>query len=161
MDYTFSLSWKRRTLCGVKRLGPASGSLLLVLALAACAGDDEPVPVDELPGGKLLADLTADEFTGLCNWAGELSRQKLNADASCDGTQVRFHGCMRVNPRCTATVDDWRRCLPDMIDRFADEPCEALGVTSPATFAAFIEEIPSCEGLGHCANTLDHPDAGR
>jgi hypothetical protein len=129
---------------------------LIVLALAACESDDgAAVPIEDVPGDKLLADLTADEFTGLCDWAAEVAGEKLTPEATCEGTRVQFHGCMRVNERCTATVDEWRTCLPDMIDQFAADPCGALEVRSSEDFAAFLEQVPSCEGLGHCANTIE------
>jgi hypothetical protein len=132
------------------------GALIVLTSLAACsADDDEGVPVEEIPGDKLLVDLTADEFTGLCDWAAELSHETFTDEVHCEGTRVQFHGCMRVSERCTATVEQWRDCIPDMIDHFAEYPCEALEVRSSEDFAAFIEEVPTCEGLGHCANTID------
>jgi hypothetical protein len=136
----------------MKRLG----LLVFLLALAACSGDDsESVPIEDIPGDKLLVDLTADEFTGVCDWAAELSEEKLTAETACDGRPVQFQGCMRVHDRCTATVEEWMGCIPDLIDSFADDPCAALEVDTSEDFAAHIEAIPSCEGLGHCANTME------
>jgi hypothetical protein len=138
----------------MKRLWLSVGSFVF-LALAACNGDDgQSVPIEEIPGDKLLVDLTADEFTGVCDWAAGLSEEKLTPETACDGRRVQFQGCMRVHDRCTATVEEWMSCLPDMIDKFAQDPCESLEVDTSEEFAEFIDEIPSCEGLGHCANTM-------
>jgi hypothetical protein len=140
----------------MKSLGLLVGTLVFLLALTACKDDDDAsVPIEDIPGDKLVVDLTADEFTGLCDWAAELSDEKLTPETACDGVRVQFHGCMRVHDRCTATVDEWKRCLPDMIDKFAEDPCASLEVDTSEEFAAFIDAIPSCEGLGACANTME------
>lgn len=146
----------RTIIAGVMRPRLLFAPLLILLALSACKDNDDPaVPIEDVPGDKLLVDLTADEFTGLCDWSAEIADEKLTPETACEGTRVQFHGCMRVNERCMATVDEWRTCLPDMMDAFAADPCAALQVRSAETFAAFLEQVPSCEGLSRCANTTE------
>jgi hypothetical protein len=125
----------------------------LVAYLAACG--DDPVPIDEIPPDSRLSQLDSAEMDGVCAWGKGIANQKLPPGTNCHGTPIMFSGCMKVPAACTATVAQWRICMPNLLDRFAQDPCQVLDFAfSPGDFTEFIEATPGCQGLGPCGTTM-------
>ena len=96
-------------------IGLGYGLVLFV----ACGGGQDAVPIDQIPPDKLLVNLSGPEQQGLCQWAQSIASQKLPAGTNCHGIAININGCMSVTPACTATVSQWKVCLPALLDRFA------------------------------------------
>jgi hypothetical protein len=128
--------------------------LLLILALAAC-GDDDPVPIDEIPGDTKLSELSSAEFDGVCEWGADVSREKLPSGANCRGTPFNLSGCMRVPSSCQLTVGDWKACIPVVFERIAADPCELLDLgPNLSDIKAYFEEIPECVTTAACVTVM-------
>jgi hypothetical protein len=143
-------------------LFPSACAVGAAACLAGCGDDDSSVPFDQIPKSKKLADLTAEERRGACEWAAGIAGRELppaGTQLNCDGLvvtinapQCRFES---VRPECTATVGQWEVCMPRFFDRLGQDPCLILDLgTSPSDLEAFVDAIPGCEGLGVCATTL-------
>jgi len=125
-----------------------------VAVLSAC-GDDDPIPIDQIPDSTPLTGLSGPEMDGVCDWGAALARQKLPPGTMCDGVPIMFTGCMTAPPGCTATVGQWKACIPNLLDRFAQDPCQLLDLAfSPQDLGPFIEATPSCMGLGPCGSAM-------
>ena len=129
-------------------------ALTLLFAASACGGDDA-VAIDRIPGDKKLVDLSAAETRGVCQWGEGLAREKLPPGTNCGGNPVSFAGCITVGPECPATVAQWQQCIPSLLDRFARNPCQVVGLAfSQSELASFIEATSGCQGLGPCGTTM-------
>jgi hypothetical protein len=133
-----------------------------VLAFVGGCGDDSSaVPFDSIPKDKRLVDLSPEEVQGTCQWGQDLARQKLapgGAPVTCNGNQINFNGCNVPSPSqvdCTATVGQWEACIPNFLDRIAQDPCQVLSLSfSQTELERFVNETPGCAGLGPCAYTI-------
>jgi hypothetical protein len=130
----------------------------LVLQLPGCGGDDSTaVPVDSIPSDKKLIELSGDEQQGVCQWVTDLASQKL-AGANCHGNAITFNSCSfptSAQVNCTATLGQWRACIPNFMDQIAQDPCQVLNLAfSQSELEAYVNAIPGCEGLGPCAYTI-------
>src|SRR6185436_17951049 len=126
------------------------GALACAL-LAACGDDSTAVPFENIPKDKKLIELSADERQGVCQWGQGVAQQKLapgGVAVTCHGNPISFQGCSvpsasDVNdsgvPRCSATVGQWEGCLPNFLDRIAQDPCQVLSLAfSPTDLQTFV-----------------------
>jgi hypothetical protein len=141
-------------------------ALLAVPALVACSGSDDEetpaVPIEQIPDDTKVVELTAGERKGVCNWAKELAREELPAPGTkinCDGLQITMNAASCSVPdeddaACTATLGEYEVCLPSLMARIGDDPCQLLELLSEESAVYFVETTPGCMGLGHCASAL-------
>ena len=128
---------------------------LAASVLAPACGDDDPVPIEQIPGDTRISELDGPEMDGVCAWGKAVARQKLPPGTNCRGTPIMFTGCMPVPDACQATVAQWQVCTPALLDRFAEDPCLVLNFAfSPNDYTDFIEATPGCAGFGPCGTTM-------
>jgi hypothetical protein len=130
-------------------------SAWVALVCFACSGGgSSTVPIDQIPPDKKLVDLSSGEMQGLCDWVTGLARQKL-AGATCNGSPISINSCMPVGPSCPATVSEYRACIPNLLDRFASDPCQIINLAfSQTALESFIDNTPGCAGQGPCATAM-------
>lgn len=135
-------------------------ALGVALTVAGCGSDDEDeVPIDQIPADKAVINLSAAEQRGLCSWATDVAKSELppaGTQVQCGGLTITVNtlGCMNpTSPSCTATVAQWRSCLPGVMSRIGDDPCLILSLQAPGAFSEFLEETPGCAGMGPCGTT--------
>jgi hypothetical protein len=138
--------------------------VLLVVVLLASCGDDagsSAVPIESIPPDKPLVALSPEEQQGVCQWAGTVARDKLSPGGqpiACGGNPITFNTCSfptSAQVRCTATLGEWRACLPNFLDAIAADPCQVLGLAfSQTALEDFVNGIPGCAGQGPCAYTV-------
>jgi len=130
------------------------------VALAACGGEDDEVPIDEIAQDKPVTGLSDAEERGLCSWAKGVAKAELppaGTQVNCGGLNITMAGTQCMNPSspaCPATVADWRVCFPAFIARIGDDPCLILELQAPGALSEFLEETPGCAGLGPCGTTM-------
>jgi hypothetical protein len=129
--------------------------LLVATVAALCAGcvwdDSDVVPLDQVPPEKRLVDLSPAEERGLCEWGEGVIRDKVaGRTIECNGNPIRFSGCLGASEACPATVGQWTDCIPNLLDALFADPCLVISFSFESEFQAFIDETPSCEGLGAC-----------
>lgn len=130
-----------------------------ILCVFGCGDDDSTVPFDQIPRNKKLVELTPEERQGVCEWAAALGRRELpppGTQLNCDGIVITLNAprCVPIPAACQATVGQWEVCLPQFVDRVAEDPCLILDLgLSPTRLEEFVNAIPGCEGLGVCATT--------
>lgn len=157
---TLGILTNRMRSTGLPPLRFAFAFLALGFALAACGGEDDEVPIDEIPQDKPVTALSDAEERGLCSWAKGVAKSELPPA----GTQVRCGGltitmastqCMNpTSPSCPATVGEWRACFPAFIARIGDDPCLILQLQAPGALSEFLEATPGCAGMGACGTTM-------
>jgi hypothetical protein len=126
-----------------------------VLAGLVACGDDDPIPIDDIPEETRLVDLSATEYDGVCAWASELAKEKFPPGTNCNGVAISYQGCMRPPANCPGTLGQWKVCIPVFFDRIAQDPCVVLDLAFfPEDLAAFVEETPGCATLGPCATAM-------
>jgi hypothetical protein len=147
----------------VKHWVEVAGAVPLVAGLLVSCGDDESsaVPIDSIPPDKQLIALSPEEQEGVCQWAGDVARDKLSsggAPLTCHGNAITLSTCnfpTSAQVRCTATIGEWRACLPNFLDAIAADPCQVLSLAfSQTALEDFVNGIPGCEGQGPCAYTV-------
>jgi hypothetical protein len=100
---------------------------------------------------KRLVDLSPAEERGLCEWGEGVIRDKVaGRTIECNGNPIRFSGCLGASEACPATVGQWTDCIPNLLDALFADPCLVISFSFESEFQAFIDETPSCEGLGAC-----------
>jgi hypothetical protein len=126
----------------------------ILVSVACCGGGTTSVPVDQIPQDKKLVDLSSGESQGLCDWVTGLAKEKLSG-ASCNGSPININSCTSVGAMCTATVAEYRGCIPNFLDRIAADPCQVISLSfSQADLEAFVDSTPGCAGQGPCAMTM-------
>jgi hypothetical protein len=147
-------------LYGLPRCKPLACILLLGVLGCGGAGDEDapPVPIESIPDDERLADLSDPEIEGVCDWAKELAREALppaGTRIDCDGLQIQIGAprCGDVN-RCEATLGDYEACLPNVMQRIGEDPCQLLDLVTDEDAQYFVETTPGCEGLDGCAYAL-------
>jgi hypothetical protein len=125
-------------------------ALVLIFGALAC-GDDDPVPIDEIPPDTRLVELNSAEWEGFCEWGRDLARREIPPGTTCNGIPITYQGCMRVPADCPATVSETMTCSTAWLDRLAQDPCMLLDlILRPSAFADFVESTPGCKGFGQC-----------
>ena len=135
---------------------PAASAVLAALWLAAACGDDSAVPIDEIPPETRLVDLSGPERQGVCEWSTAVAREQLPAMFQCNGVTLSLMNCRFPSSDadgCVGTVAQWQVCLPNFVDRLAEDPCQILDLVFPGELGEFVDETPSCAGLGACTYT--------
>ena len=79
-----------------------------------------------------------------------IATDKLPPGLNCRGMEIEISSCVAEGTDCPATVSQWRKCLPALLDRIADDPCLPLGIQSQKDVAEFLEATQGCESLGRC-----------
>jgi hypothetical protein len=129
----------------------------LSCAVACGGGDDDAVPIENIPSDTLLVELSPAEHRGVCEWGHSMASEKLSGrQLDCNGIAIEINRtCSRTRSECPATVGEWQVCTPAILDRLIEDPCLVLDLSfSESDLAAFIEETPGCEGLGACGTVL-------
>jgi hypothetical protein len=130
------------------------------------ASDDEEdapaVPIEQIPDDKPVVDLTSAERKGVCDWARSVAREEFPAPGTvidCGGTLIKMNaaGCSLPDEEdsgCTATLAEYEVCIPPLMARIGDDPCQLLEILTDEDAVEFVESTPGCAGLGHCASSL-------
>jgi hypothetical protein len=129
--------------------------------LGACGDDSSAVPFESIPKDKKLIELSPEEKQGACQWGQGIAQEKLSPGGTpltCHGNAIQFNGCNAPSASqvdCTATVGQWEVCLPNLMDRFAQDPCQVFNLAfSQTDLENFVNETPGCAGMGPCAYTI-------
>ena len=142
----------------------------MLSAAVGLVGCSSAATIGDLPPNKKLVDLDPDEKQSVCEWSTQIANMKLpktgsqvtchglpavfNRPSECMFPKVAQEGCVdalggsvcpTVAQGCSATVSQYRACIPNFIDRIAADPCLGTG-----SYSAFVEQVSGCRGLGPC-----------
>jgi len=80
-----------------------------------------------------------------------VARERLPAMFDCNGVQLSLMSCRFPSSNadgCVGTLGQWQTCLPNFVSRLAEDPCQVLDLVFPGALEEFVNETPSCAGVG-------------